>query len=64
LKAETEAKGWEGDVYGPWQAKRGGNKPGYTFFSGLLGQNFFQSKNDKAEAALELRERNVKRRGS
>ncbi len=23
LKAETEAKGWGGDDYGQWQAKRG-----------------------------------------
>ena len=42
----------------------GGNKPGSTFFVGLLGDNFFQPKKGKAEAALQLTERNVRKIGS
>jgi hypothetical protein len=37
-----------------------GNKPGYTFFVGLLEDNFFQPKKEKTEAALQLTERNVR----
>jgi hypothetical protein len=38
----------------------GGNKPGSTFFVGLLEDNFFQPKKEETEAALQLTERNVR----
>ena len=52
-----------GDVHKLGHAKGGGRgKAGDTFFSGLLGGNFFQLKKDKAEAALQLTETNVRQR--
>ena len=49
---------------GHGKQRGGGNKPGYTFFVGFLGEDFFQPKKDKAEAPLQLTERNVREIGS
>ena len=60
VKVETDAKGWGRVSIVHEKQRGGGNKPGSTFFVGLLKDNFFQPKKEKAEAALELTERNVR----
>jgi hypothetical protein len=44
FKAETEAKGWGGMSMAHEKRIGGSNKPGSTFFVGLLEDNFFQPK--------------------
>jgi hypothetical protein len=60
FKAETEPKGWGGMSMVHEKRRGWGNKPGSTFFVGLLEDNFFQPKKEKTEAALQLTERYVR----